>query len=83
MTETPDLEARLAALEMLVSFLFASQHMQTADPAAALKRLRADLIENRDTPVATHPSSAFSATLDRVVAGIVEIQDILPKRLVD
>ena len=81
MTDDPsDIEARLAALELLVALLFAAQHMQTPDPAAALKRLRS-VLPGQDAPGVA--DAALAAATDRIVGRIEALQDLLPKRLVD
>ncbi len=82
----PSLEARIWALETLVAFLFAAQHLQTPDPAAAVARLRTFLIDRPDIPGAPAGADARDAALaelERSVNRIVELQDRLPRRLVD
>jgi hypothetical protein len=84
MTDTPDIEARLAAMETMIAFLFASQHMLTADPAAALERLRQMIVAGKLTPPDTDPSpEAYAAATSRIVDRIVALQRDLPRRLVD
>jgi hypothetical protein len=77
------LEVRVRVLETLVAFQFAAQHMQTPDPAAAVRRLRSLLIERaRETLPeldAALVQSEFEQTLDR----ILDLQEQLPRRLVD
>jgi hypothetical protein len=83
---TPSLEARIWALETLVAFLFAAQHMQTPDPAAAVARLRALLLGRTDIPGAPADAAgrdAALAQLERSVARITALQESLPRRLVD
>jgi hypothetical protein len=83
---TPSLEARIWALETLVAFLFAAQHMQTPDPAAAVARLRAMLLDRGDisgAPADRASREAALAELERSVGRITELQENLPKRLVD
>ncbi len=80
------MEARIWALETLVAFLFAAQHMQTPDPAAAVARLRAQLIERAGDEVLPGDHirrEAALAELDRAVGRILGLQERLPRRLVD
>ena len=81
-----DLEARIAALEMLVIFQFASQHMQTSDPASAIHRLRTLLLDRADP----HPTDADEqrrkaalAAMHQILRRIADLQEKLPRRLVD
>jgi hypothetical protein len=80
-------EIRLRVLEMLVAFLFASQHMASPDPAAAVKRLRAMLVDRaREIPIPgldpaliDQAEAQFGEAVDRILS----LQDQLPRRLVD
>lgn len=82
--ESGDLETRLAALEFLVAYLFASQHLQTADPAAALDRLQMLLRNSEDgeTP-ARWPEPTVRIATERLLELMATIQETIPKRLVD
>ncbi|HVN00599.1 MAG TPA: hypothetical protein VMT68_10330 [Caulobacteraceae bacterium] len=79
------IEIRLQVLETLVAFQFAAQHMQSADPAAAIARLRALLLERQlpmpglDPALADAAQAELAAAVDRILA----LQDQLPRRLVD
>jgi len=80
-------EIRLQVLETLVAFQFAAQHMQTPDPAAAIARLRALLLDpaadfpipGLDPAMAGEARAELEAALGRVLA----LQSQLPRRLVD
>jgi hypothetical protein len=84
--EARGLEARVWALEMLVAFLFAAQHMQTPDPAAAVQRLKDMLIDRageHDLPEGEALRAAVLAELERAVGRAEVLQGMLPRRLVD
>jgi hypothetical protein len=80
--ELAALEVRVRVLETLVAFQFAAQHMQTSDPAAAVRRLR-DLLVDRaredDPASAEQVRAALTASLERIES----LQAELPRRLVD
>lgn len=82
--DTPEIEVRLAALELLVAFLFAAQHTHTPDPDAALRQLHALLL---DPDSAVRPADVSTATIEtaanHVLRLVVDLQERLPKRLVD
>ena len=85
--ELARIEVRLWALETLVAFQFAAQHLQTSDPTAAIKRLQTLLIERAHEPSfnaadAAHLKAA-SAELEKSVERILALQEQLPRRLVD
>jgi hypothetical protein len=85
--ELSQIEVRLWALETLVAFQFAAQHLQSSDPAAAIKRLQTLLIERAhessfNAADADHLKAA-SAELEKSVERILAIQEQLPRRLVD
>jgi hypothetical protein len=78
------LERRVKVLETLLAFQFAAQHMQTSDPAAAIRGLRSLLV----SPDATLPAGAaddpeLAAEFERVVGLVESLQHTLPRRLVD
>ncbi len=81
------IKIRLQALETLVAFQFAAQHMQTPDPAAAIGRLRELLVDRAaeipmpglDPSLADRARTELQQTLDRILA----LQAQLPRRLVD
>jgi hypothetical protein len=81
------IEIRLRVLETLVAFQFAAQHMQTADPAASIVRLRELLVERAseapmpglDPALRGQAEAELSQALDRIMA----LQEQLPRRLVD
>lgn len=81
------IKIRLQALETLVAFQFAAQHMQTADPAAAIARLRELLVDRAaEIPMpGLDPSLADRARteLRQAVERILDLQAQLPRRLVD
>ena len=77
------LEVRVRVLEMLVAFQFAAQHMQTPDPAAAVRRLRALLIERASDTLPDLDAGLVQTEFEQALARIVELQDQLPRRLVD
>ncbi len=81
--ELSRLEVRVRVLEMLVAFQFAAQHMQTPDPAAAVRRLRQLLIDRAQELLPDLDpdlvQSEFEQALDRILA----LQGQLPRRLVD
>jgi hypothetical protein len=83
--ELSGIEARLRVLETLVAFQFAAQHMQTSDPAAAVRRLRELLVDNAregseaDPELAPRVRAELQAALDRIQS----LQEQLPRRLVD
>jgi hypothetical protein len=80
-------EIRLQVLETLVAFQFAAQHMQTPDPAAAIDRVRALLVDRaREIPMpGLDPSlvERAQAELQQALDRILALQDQLPRRLVD
>lgn len=80
--ELSAIEVRLSVLEVLVNFLFAAQHMQTADPAAAVARLRTQLLD-RAIGTEGERKAEISQALERTVQRILELQDQLPRRLID
>jgi hypothetical protein len=82
------IEIRLRVLETLVAFQFAAQHMQTPDPAAAVRRLREVVVDKArgaplpgldDPALAARAQAQFEEALDRILA----LQEQLPRRLVD
>ncbi len=81
------IEIRLRVLETLVAFQFAAQHMQTADPAASIVRLRELLVERAseipmpglDPGLRDRANAELSQALDRILG----LQAQLPRRLVD
>ena len=79
--ELAEIEVRLSALEILMAFQFAAQHMQTSDPAGAIHRLRSLLLEREGA--SGERQAAISTALERVVQRIVDLQERLPRRLVD
>ncbi len=83
--ELDEIEVRLAVLETLMDFQFASQHMQTSDPAAAVGRLRSLLLERmpRAAPDSDVQRVAITAAMERAIQRIVDLQNGLPRRLVD
>ena len=82
--EELSINVRLQALEILVAFLFAAQHMQTTDPAAAVSRLRSMLLEQfADRSSDAKDRNAVLAALEREVQHIQALQAKLPIRLVD
>ncbi|HVR91410.1 MAG TPA: hypothetical protein VHG29_10000 [Novosphingobium sp.] len=79
------LEIRLWALETILAFVIASQHLQNSDPGAALERLHMLVLEG-EWPLTEVPENAREAALDelaRVAARVRAIQVELPRRLVD
>jgi hypothetical protein len=83
--ELADIEVRLAVLETLMDFQFASQHMQTSEPAAAINRLRSLLLERvaAALPDGEAPRADVTAALERAIQRIADLQEQLPRRLVD
>ena len=79
--ELADIEARLSVVEILLAFQFAPQHMQTSDPSAARRRLKSLLLDRTDPPGGDR--AAVSAAMERAVQRIIELQESLPRRLVD
>jgi hypothetical protein len=80
--EQAALEVRVRVLETLVAFQFAAQHMQTSDPAAAVRRLRDMLVDrarDEDPGSEAEVRAALEASLERIQS----LQDELPRRLVD
>jgi hypothetical protein len=80
--EQAALEVRVRVLETLVAFQFAAQHMQTSDPAAAVRRLRDMLVDrarDEDPGSAAQVRAALEASLERIQS----LQNELPRRLVD
>ena len=78
-------EVRLWALETILAFVVASQHMQSLDPEESLERLRT-LVLLGDWPLIELPEEvreAALAELVRVAERIQTIQAELPRRLVD
>lgn len=81
-----DIEVRLSVLEVLLAFHFASQHMQSADPAAAIHRLKSLLLDRLDEHAGMESASrraAVVAAMDAAVKRIADMQERLPRRLVD
>ncbi|HUJ02434.1 MAG TPA: hypothetical protein VLW75_02270 [Rhizomicrobium sp.] len=78
-----ELELRITVLETLVAFGFAAQHMQTADPADAMRRLRALLVERIARATGEGRQREIAAELERVIKRIADLQTQLPRRLVD
>ena len=81
-----DMEVRLSVLEILIAFQFASEHMQTSDPAGAIHRLRALLLGRIDEHAGVKSEqrkTAILAAMDRAVLRITDLQEKLPRRLVD
>jgi hypothetical protein len=77
------LAVRVRVLETLVAFQFAAQHMQTPDPAAAVRRLRAQLIERARETLPDLDADLVAAEFEAALGRILELQEQLPKRLVD
>jgi hypothetical protein len=79
------IEVRLSVLEMLVAFQFAAQHMQTSDPAGAIRRLRSLLLERMEAGASAGDGrqDAISAAMERAIQRIDDLQGQLPRRLVD
>ena len=83
--ELTPLDIRLWALETILAYVVASQHMQDTAPKAALERLSALVIAGQWS-LADLPDSlreAALAELARVAERIHAIQSELPPRLVD
>ncbi|HEX4301604.1 MAG TPA: hypothetical protein VHZ78_02340 [Rhizomicrobium sp.] len=80
--ELSEIEVRLTVLEALVTFQFAAQHMQTSDPAAAVARLRSLLLDGA-VGSADERKAAVADALERTVQRILDLQEQLPRRLVD
>lgn len=80
----PDIEARLAALELLVAFLFAAQHTHTPDPEEALRQLHALLVDPDSSvrPADVSPATVRAAA-NHVLRLVLDLQERLPKRLID
>lgn len=80
--ESLAIEARLDALEKVVCFLVAAQHMQSPDPDAAVARLRQILATDEDTN-RDAPNGSVEVAERRLLDIIGALQAALPRRLVD
>ena len=83
--EPAPMDLRIWAIETTLAFMVASQHLQTADPGAALARLRTLVLAQdwplNDLPEASHPAAIKE--LEHLAARIIAIQKMIPQRLVD
>jgi hypothetical protein len=81
--ELKRLEVRVQVLETLVAFQFAAQHMQTPDPAAAVRRLRELLIDRAAASLPDLDPALVQSEFEQALGRITTLQGRLPRRLVD